>query len=116
MCFTDYDAPEFFSQSIRVAAKPRKCCECSEPIRPGTIYELVAGKWEGHFETFATCPECYATRYDVHDREIAEGCKEYESWPPYGGLYECTEHYDPPIERRSLEYGIALMQAKRSGA
>ena len=116
MCFTDYEPPQFFSQAIRMAAKTHRCCECNQDINPGTLYESASGKWEGEFGMFATCPACYATRVDVHDREIAAGCWESESWPPFGGLYEYTGQYDPPIERRSLEYGIALMQAKRIGS
>ncbi len=115
MCFTDFESPEFVNGKIVQAVKPHRCCECGRTINTGELYEYVSGQWCGDFQVFKTCGSCYATRQDVIDREIAEGCSDAESVPPFGGLHECLSEYDPPIEVRPLAYGIALLEAVRKG-
>lgn len=61
-CVCDYDAPEFYSKSWPKARKQHKCEECSGPIVPGECYELVAGRWNGSFDTFKTCQRCVDLR------------------------------------------------------
>lgn len=54
--------PEFFEEKTRKAVKPNKCSECRRVIEPGERYEHVAGKWDGHFETFKMCSDCLSIR------------------------------------------------------
>ena len=63
-CSCDYDPPEFYSVSIRLARRPHKrgCEECGQPIKVGQRYEEVAGKWDGYFDTFKTCQGCLDLR------------------------------------------------------
>jgi hypothetical protein len=57
-CSCDYDPPTFFRESFPAAKKTHRCDECWALIPPGTRYQRIAGKWEGHLETFAICPAC----------------------------------------------------------
>ncbi len=61
-CWCDYDPPEFSSRSYPKARKQHRCEECGKPINPGEQYECVAGKWDGYFSTFNTCPRCVDLR------------------------------------------------------
>jgi len=64
-CYCDYDLPEFFSETVRTAKKPHRCCECGRAIAVGEKYENVTGKWEGDFSTYKTCVRCRAVRLYV---------------------------------------------------
>jgi hypothetical protein len=64
-CFCDYDPPEFWNKSDRKARKEHRCYECGRPIKPGEIYEVVAGVWDGQFDTFKTCSHCRDIRQFV---------------------------------------------------
>lgn len=44
---------EFYSERMRIAAKPHKCDACGGIIRPGERYSAQAGKYEGEF--FSRC-------------------------------------------------------------
>lgn len=55
-------AAEFYSESVRRAAKPYRCCECSAPIGKGERHEYVSGKWEGAVMDFRTCLPCAEIR------------------------------------------------------
>lgn len=61
-CDYDYDAPEFYVASRRVARKQHRCEECNCPILPGEKYENVSAKWEGDFSIVKTCHHCLALR------------------------------------------------------
>ena len=56
------DMGEFVSQSMPVACKAHKCCECGRVINPGEKYERVSGKWLGDFEVYKTCLDCLSIR------------------------------------------------------
>ncbi len=64
VCLTaDYDSTsEFYSESIRRAAKPYRCCECSAVIEKGDRHEYVSGKWDGEIMDFRTCLPCSEIR------------------------------------------------------
>ena len=73
----DNDQPALFSEKMVKARKEHKCCECHEPIKPGNIYELVKGLWQGDWGTYKTCRVCAQIRKDFMS------C----GWI-YGGLWE----------------------------
>lgn len=64
VCLSEYDGDmaEFYSDREVVARKVHTCCECQRPIALGTTHHVVVGKWEGHFETYRTCPDCQDIR------------------------------------------------------
>lgn len=64
-CFCDYDQPEFWSKRDSKAKKEHRCYECGRAIKPGEVFETVAGKWDGHFDTFKTCSHCRDIRQFV---------------------------------------------------
>ena len=61
-CDCDYDPPEFFTERFSKSRKLRRCGECGCDIRPGEMYENVAGKWDGIFRKEHTCERCMAFR------------------------------------------------------
>lgn len=59
----DYDGcNDFYSESMRRAAKPHKCRECGREILKGEQYQVASGKSEGDFWTNRTCAECAEIR------------------------------------------------------
>jgi len=67
------ECPLMYSEVIRRARKPHKCCECGTAIAEGEQYQVASGKWDGRFDTFCTCLACVAIRskaiegLDSHD-------------------------------------------------
>jgi hypothetical protein len=66
-CFCDYDAPEFYSSTIRTARKQHKCFECGNHIIAGDKYEYVFGKWGGDIGRYKTCSHCVDLRTWTHN-------------------------------------------------
>jgi hypothetical protein len=116
MCFTDYGSPEFCTTAIHTARKPHKCSECGDTIAPGTLYEYVSGSWGEGLDVFKICPRCVTLWQAIHDDEIASGCREWESWPPYGGLWECAGEYVPPFCPGTTEEGIEILRRRKAEA
>jgi hypothetical protein len=59
----DHDGNEFYTEAMRTARKPHRCCECQRTIQPGERYEHAAGKGHGdRVFTAKTCAECSAIR------------------------------------------------------
>lgn len=52
----------FFSERMRVARKPHRCCECGDTILAGEHYQRARGHTEGSFWTNATCAICAEIR------------------------------------------------------
>jgi hypothetical protein len=77
----DCNPPEFFNSHIAKARKPHKCCECLRTIETGERHEVVAGKWDGDFCTFRTCPDCVELRHSLN-----LDCYEF------GSLFEHVTH------------------------
>lgn len=55
---SDFERPEFVTESKPVARKEHRCCECRNTIRPGERYERHSGKWDGEMSTFCWCHRC----------------------------------------------------------
>jgi hypothetical protein len=101
-CYADEGEPPSFEADKlwRKARKVHRCCECHrDSIKPGDLYLIEAGIWDGEWETFKTCRVCYGVRSDffkggfVYGRmwENLYGCyatgdKEDDAWlePPGG--------------------------------
>lgn len=94
MCFVYESYPAFFSSTIVKAKKAHKCSECSTEITVGQAYERVVGSWARDFLSYKICPKCVELRQKIHDIEIKEGCRENESWPPYGELKDVAQYYE----------------------
>lgn len=58
----DFDAPEFYNESIVKARKQHKCYECNRIIDIGKQYQRVTGKWDSSVDTFCTCLDCMNIR------------------------------------------------------
>lgn len=57
-CYCDFEPPQFYVRETRFAKKEHRCSECGRAIDPGEHYEHVRGKWDGHMDTYKTCPRC----------------------------------------------------------
>jgi len=62
MCSCDYEPASVYVARTLRARIPHRCEECNRTIRPGEDYERVFGVWDGHLNTFHTCPHCVALR------------------------------------------------------
>lgn len=61
-CWCDFEPAAFYCRTELKAVKEHTCTECGSAIQPGEKYERVAGKWDGSFSSFKTCPRCVALR------------------------------------------------------
>ena len=60
---TDYDdPPKIYEAQVRKCRKPRKCCECGDPILPGQHYERVDDLSDDGWSHYDTCMPCLAIR------------------------------------------------------
>lgn len=48
------------NSALITARKTHHCCECREPIAPGTRYVREAWKNDGSVESYKFCVHCYA--------------------------------------------------------
>ena len=55
-------APRFCANTVRMARKEHRCCECHEPISVGARYEHVSGCWDGAMAVYRTCLSCVEIR------------------------------------------------------
>lgn len=60
----DGDSPQVFTSKLVKARKVHQCYECGNAIKPGEMYELVKGLWDGRWSTYKTCWVCQAVRRD----------------------------------------------------
>ena len=60
----DGDGPEVVTEKMVRARVEHTCYECGHQIKPGELYELVKGKWEGEWSTFKTCRICKQVKTD----------------------------------------------------
>lgn len=61
-CDDDYDAPEFYSETVVKARKQHRCTECFGPIYPGEQYMRRSGKWNGDVLDYPECHLCMELR------------------------------------------------------
>ena len=76
MCYCDFDAPQFYNESMPKARKQHIFCECGSAIDPGEKYWRIDGMWD-EFETFKMCLICRKIAdlaYDDGHDCIAFGC------------------------------------------
>ena len=109
MCECYDNVPDFYDASIVKARKPHRCCECLREIELGERYERASGKWDGDFETFATCGTCLdligtlGIKCRLHaclHEELAEG--NYEPLTARGWLSLREENRQAIIEKRKV--------------
>ena len=104
-CDYDYDPPEFFRKRISTARKEHRCGECGRIINVGAKYEYVAGKWDGHLNTFKTCEQCHDLRQWLVN-SLPCFC-----WGYGGAFEEAAEYVDEacwaaPEETKGLRFGF----------
>jgi hypothetical protein len=99
MCFVyDVSGPTFYNeQIIKKSRKLHKCSECYKHIDIGNSYQYVIGVWDGDWSSYKICDKCQGLRKKIHDLETSHGCREHESWPPFGGLRDCLPDYEEEL-------------------
>lgn len=99
------ECPTMYSEVIRRARKPHRCCECGITIAPGEQYQVACGKWE-EFNSFNTCMPCVEIR-----AKSTEGLKSYDccDLPCFMELYEYVSNGLPDTAEL-----VADMQKRRA--
>lgn len=109
------EVPKAFSDKIRRARKPHKCCECGCTIQPGEAYGRSSGVWDFGAASYAQHLDCRNACILVRDYFNDGECL------AFGGLmdwYGETRHWirpgsgDPERTRelRTLLAGIRSRQ------
>lgn len=114
MCFVDCDPPSVHRQEVVKTRKPHKCYECQTEIPVGKKALFVFSVYDGETYSHYTCGRCEALRRKIHDMEIRHGCKEHESWCPYGGIHEYISNYydneyDWSVADEDIENALRLL-------
>lgn len=94
MCDCSCERPEFFDSSRPRARKPQRCCECKRTIRVGETYDRASGKWDGRFDSYATCLDCMAAWQIV----APDSCRCFEGlmWEISEGPWSEYRHWSGP--------------------
>lgn len=118
--------PEFFTESLPVARKEHKCCECGLVIHRGQLYWRCTGKWDGDVSTHCQHIECrdacYSARGPSGDFDECIGFGELRDWlSEYGPSWEDNYKGDNVLRvkcetevkvRRFLAAGIRASRLK----
>ena len=88
MCFTDLDYCSVHNTRVVRIRKPRRCYECRREMPVGESARYVFCVTNGQSFSCYVCGKCETLRRKIHDHEISEGCKEHESWCPYGEVLD----------------------------
>ncbi len=94
MCSCDFDAPEFYTETLRRSRRARSCDDCGKAIAAGDYYVHVSGKWEYDIDTFALCNRCVA----LGKAMTMAGC-----------CAALTEFWSTGVQRSELEAYLAAM-------
>ncbi len=63
--YSDFDDGMYpFFETTRKARKEWWCCECTDPIHAGDIYEYAKGLYDGVWSEFRTCARCAQVAID----------------------------------------------------
>jgi hypothetical protein len=63
-CSCDYEPFDWYDAKCVKARKEHRCCECSQPIKPGEVYERAVAKYDGRIYSYKTCTPCSRIRHD----------------------------------------------------
>lgn len=88
MCFSNEFDVGFFRMLHRTARKEHQCGECFRKIEAKERYAYASGLCDGSIWDMKICADCEKLRLAIFDKEQEEGCRNWESWCPYGYLQE----------------------------
>lgn len=54
------DGPTVSDERWRKARIEHRCFACGEGIRPGDLYHVLSGKWDGRWERYKHCARCWS--------------------------------------------------------
>ena len=109
-CYCDYDPPEFITCRVQIARKIHVCEECGGKIVPGATYEYVAGRWDGHFDTFKTCHHCLSLREWAG---ISVPCFCWSFGNLLQNIRDMVDEVKYEVPGFFFEYGRQVIKAKR---
>ena len=67
MCCLHGGYPDLYREETRRANREHRCCACRETIRRGDRYVVIAGKWDGEFQSFKQCLRCHVMMTGICD-------------------------------------------------
>lgn len=111
MCFYYDDYPQLQSTELRTARKEHQCEGCNNRILHREIYQFTSGRFDGAFFSQRVCGACCLDIWLIHVRELADGCRRYESWCAAVDLSEYI--MDSEMSRSSREDGQAWLKRQR---
>ncbi len=81
MCFTYDEYCEVWNETFRRSRQTHGCDSCfKKTIIVGRVYCHISGINDGNPFTLRICARCLYQREKIHEHEIAEGCRDHESW------------------------------------
>lgn len=84
-CYWDGDGiASVFTEVVRTARKEHKCCECQRTITQGEKYHYISGLWDGSWDHYKTCEQCFAIARDYACNCYQLGCLRDEIWELLG--------------------------------
>lgn len=106
MCF-DYDPCEAYTEVYRRARKNHRCDSCGALISAGSVYLNETWIFEGEPGSSKICARCGLQRERIHEHELAEGCRQYQSWIRFGDLCDYMRESEMAwvSESQSREWG-----------
>lgn len=93
---------EAYTEAIRKARKPAKCCECGRTIEPRHMYHTAGGNFEGEWVRYRTCLVC-------HEIRSAFACYGFV----FCGLWNDLEEYGFESINESCFAKLQTVEAKR---
>jgi hypothetical protein len=114
-CYCDYDdVADAWIVTMPKARKRHKCYECYGPILPGEVYKRVGSLFDGHWETYKTCPRCLAI-IDYVDAHIPcfKRCLLAGGLYEDGGAKETVEYYADKAPGLAFGLGRLLVAKDR---
>jgi hypothetical protein len=87
MCFVDYGDGESVWRTgpkLVTARKEHDCDDCHGKVAKGEQHEYGTYIFDRSYHSVRRCARCIRIEAAIYKREIAEGCREWESHAPYG--------------------------------
>jgi hypothetical protein len=114
---SDFDGPDVFTNTVRLAAKEHHCCECGETISRGARYEHARGRWDGNWNTHRTCLSCV----EIRNHFACDGFIYEQLWEDLENYFfpdmkaggPCMQGLSPAAKARLFERRLVWLEKRR---
>lgn len=69
MCDCDILSPDVYGEKQVRSRKKHNCYECRVPIQKGDRYYKISGCWDGSWNNYKICQDCYDLGKYLQDKE-----------------------------------------------